>query len=85
MTTPNISRDRALGRGVNAVIPEPGAPQTPAARARAALAAVQTSEVPNAVLDAVAGLLLELAPQAQDEDTRQAAEEAAAYLRATLT
>ncbi|MET9416905.1 hypothetical protein ABZY03_22485 [Streptomyces klenkii] len=78
----NPTRDRALGRGVTALIPADPDAQTPAARARAALAAVQTAQVPLVVLDGIAGLLAELEQQAGDEETRQAAREAVDYLRA---
>ncbi|MFC5143457.1 hypothetical protein [Streptomyces aureoversilis] len=78
----NPIRERALGLGVNALIPADPEAQTPVARARAALAAVQTAQVPLVVLDGIVGLLAELEQQADDEETQHAAREAVDYLRA---
>ncbi|MCF3106945.1 hypothetical protein IPZ58_36095 [Streptomyces roseoverticillatus] len=86
MSTPSTSNP-ALGRGRRALIPADDDTdlQSPAARARAALAAVQTVPVPLVVLTGFAGLLAELerlAREAGEEDNQQAARWAVAYLRA---
>ncbi|MFC5144587.1 hypothetical protein [Streptomyces aureoversilis] len=86
------TRDRegtgpTLGRGRRALIPADDDTdlQSPAARARAALAAVQTVPVPVVVLGGLAGLMEEferLAEAAGEDANRQAARETLAYLRA---
>ncbi|MFI8944104.1 hypothetical protein [Streptomyces syringium] len=82
MTTPTRDRDRGLGRGVHTLIPadETTATSTPAERARAALAAVQSVRVPVVVLEAVAGLLEELGRTTDDGETRAAVDETLSYL-----
>ncbi|MGI5341860.1 hypothetical protein ACQEVS_32880 [Streptomyces sp. CA-181903] len=77
MTTPS----RALGQGVASLIPAPADSLSAAARARAALAAVQTASIPIVVLDGVAALLEELEHSTEDEEIRDAARDATAYLR----
>ncbi|MFJ8248852.1 hypothetical protein [Streptomyces sp. NPDC094466] len=81
-TTPPSSRDRAaLGRGVATLIPQP-AGSSPAERAAAALAALQTVPVHVGVLEAAVLLLEDLGPASGDETARTAASTTAALLRA---
>ncbi|MEW2529074.1 hypothetical protein [Streptomyces sp. NPDC047071] len=83
MTTPS-SRDRALGRGVFALIPQAGDSVSAADRAGAALAALRTVPVHVGVLQA-AVILLEEAEHA-DQDAVRAATTAStvALLKAAL-
>ncbi|MFG2227653.1 hypothetical protein [Streptomyces sp. NPDC048644] len=65
-------RDRALGRGVSTLIPQ-SSPLSPADRAAAALAAIETVPVHVGVLQAAAALLEESARTSDDETARTAA------------
>ncbi|MFK0289811.1 hypothetical protein ACIQU6_04860 [Streptomyces sp. NPDC090442] len=78
-------RDRALRRGVNALIPQAESGAVPAAeQAAAALAALETVSVQAGLLHAAVVLLEERAQVSEDEGERAAAGTTAALLRGAL-
>ncbi|EXU85554.1 hypothetical protein [Streptomyces noursei] len=80
-----LPRDRPLGRGVSALIPQTGSSATPAAeQAAAALAALETVPVQAGILQATLPLLEERARISEDDAQRTAARNTAALLRQTL-
>lgn len=77
-------RDRpALGRGVSTLIPQSAA-VSPAERASAALAAIQTVPVHLGLLEAAAVLLEEAGRTSEDEATRAAVVTTVAMLRTAM-
>lgn len=78
-------RDRALGRGVSQLIPQPGAHTTAADAAAAALAALRTAPVQVGVLQAATTLLEAIgAGETPDEAVEETAAATAALLRAAM-
>ncbi|MFI7103222.1 hypothetical protein ACIBK8_28180 [Streptomyces sp. NPDC050161] len=77
-------RDRALGRGVSTLIPQ-SPPLSPADRATAALAAIETVPVHVGVLQAAAALLEETARTSDDEAAKAAAATTIRLLHAAMS
>ncbi|MFE6685133.1 hypothetical protein ACFVFQ_01515 [Streptomyces sp. NPDC057743] len=78
-------RDRTLGRGVNALIPQAESGAVPAAeQAAAVLTALETVPVQAGLLQAAVVLLEERAQVSEDEVERAAAGTTAALLRRAL-
>jgi hypothetical protein len=77
------SHPRALGRGVATLIPQSGA-VSPADRAAAALAAIQTVPVHVGVLQAAVVLLEEMGHTSEDEATRAAVGTTVTMLRTAI-
>ncbi|MFF1359191.1 hypothetical protein [Streptomyces sp. NPDC058297] len=75
---------RQLGRGVAALIPQPGTEVSAVGQAAAALAVLQTVPVQLGVLQAAALLLDELGSGGADDETRATAQETARLLRAAM-
>ncbi|MFD9630025.1 hypothetical protein [Streptomyces violascens] len=82
---PQPSRDRALGRGVSLLIPQSAAATvSPADRAAAALAAIQTVPVHVGVLQAAVLLLEEHGRTSDDARTRATVDTTVAMLRTAV-